>query len=329
MNQLNETEIIQLFKPRTIYNPEVIIGIGDDCAVLEKNATHYTLISKDLLLEDIHFRLSTSNPAAIAQKAIHCNLSDIAACGGIPLYILLGISCPNNTPKDWLETFALTVKNICEPRKITIIGGDTTGSPDKLYMSITVIGEVEKKHLKLRSTTKVGDYLAVTGNLGDSALGLFALESKQKHRKFAHSISRHTAAIARCEEGKWLGSQKAITAMMDISDGLDTDLNRMIKAANAGAEIEVSRLPYRNEFLQLTKECNLNLYELLLGGGEDYELLIAIDPLQTALLQTEFAQHFKTPLTVIGKITSEPQLRYLQKGIPVDLQFKNFNHFGA
>ncbi len=328
MNRLSETEIIQLFNPRTIYNSEVIVGIGDDCAVLEKNATHYTLISKDLLLEDVHFRLRTSNPAGVAQKTMNCNLSDIAACGGTPLYILLGIACPHNTPKDWLEIFALTLKNICEPRKIAIIGGDTTGSPDKLYISITIIGEVPKKHLKLRSTAKTGDYLAVTGNLGDSALGLFALESKQKDRNFAPFISRHSEAIARSEEGKWLGSQKAITAMMDISDGLDTDLNRMIKASLTGAEVEISRLPYSNELLQLTQEYNLNLYDIILGGGEDYELLVAIDPKQTATLQTEFAQHFKTPLTVIGKITDKPQLRYLQKGMPVELQFKNFNHFG-
>lgn len=329
MSQLSEEEIIQLFNSGTIYNPEIIIGSGDDCAVLKKNATHYTLISKDLLMEDIHFRLRNSDPAALAHKVINCNLSDIAACGGEALYLLLGISCPDNTPKNWLETFALTFKNICDQHKIAIIGGDTTRSLDKLYLSITIIGEVEKKHLKLGSTAKTGDYLAVTGDLGGSALGLFALETKQEHPPFAQFISRHNCAIARSEEGKWLGRQESITAMMDISDGLNTDLNRMIKASYAGAEVEISQLPYRKDLLQLAREHNLNLYDLILGGGEDYELLVTIDPVQAATLQTNFAQHFKTPLTIIGRITHEPQLRYLQNGITADLQFKSFNHFGG
>lgn len=330
MNQITEYEIIDLFSnKKKSLSPKVIVGIGDDCAVLEKNRTHYTLLSKDILIEDIHFRLHTTDPTSLARKVINSNVSDIAACGGIPQFIILGISCSSDTKKSWMAEFAANLQSICKEYDIDLIGGDTTCSPDKLFLSITIIGEVAKNKLKLRNKAKVGDYIVVTGNLGDSAAGLYALENELKGRKTKSFITRHQIAIARLTEGQWLSNQQEVTAMIDISDGLETDLKHLLTASNLGAQIDISKIPSSSELSKFTKTNNINVYDLSLGGGEDYELLATISPDHFKDLQKKFVQKFNLPLTAIGKTVKDRELKYFQNGKQINLAFKRFNHFGV
>ena len=242
--------------------------IGDDAALLpsEKSDSNY-VVTKDLLVQDLHFRTKYFTPQDLAHKALHVNLSDLAAMGAKPLYILCGISIPDDL-QDYCVKFLDYLTLACKKAEVVLIGGDTTASKARLFISITAIGSAVKNYIKTRSTAKVDDIICIAGNLGFAHTGLTALEKGfETDKKYTKSFLRPTA---KTKEGIWLGKKDCITGMMDISDGLYVDLRRLCKASNKGAILNI-------ELLKNCLESKISI-KTALEGGEDYGLLFTTNP---------------------------------------------------
>jgi len=316
---LNESEIIQSLKQTF---PE---HIGDDAAILPYTDEESYLISKDLLVEDIHFRCRYQSPESLARKALEVNLSDIAAMGGTPKFVLLGISIPESYEVS-LAAFLRSFSEACLKHQVLLIGGDTIRSSDKLSLSITVIGTIISSHVKYRHTAKPGDWIGFIGNLGYAHLGLMALE--QKLPGFESFKTKFLDPKARLNEGTWLGEQPEVNAMMDVSDGLLIDLERLAKSSHLAAEIELSNLAVNDDFEKSALSLGLDPQMTQLTGGEDYGLLVTMDSKKIESLQTSFETQFEHKILILGQMKKGFGLHFLEKGLPKNLIWTPFSHFG-
>lgn len=213
--------------------------IGDDAAVLPNLSNDKYIITKDLLTEDVHFRLKYFMPQDLAHKALHVNLSDLAAMGAEPLYILCGISMPNHL-QEYASNFLSYLTICCQEVGVILIGGDTTSSSEKLFISITAIGKAQERNIKYISTARSDDLVCLAGNLGFAHLGFTTLENgfvtNTKYTdKFLHPQ-------AKLKEGVWLGKHTCVTSMTDVSDGIYINLKRLCFASNKRGIIDIDLL---------------------------------------------------------------------------------------
>lgn len=292
--------------------------IGDDAAILPHvNAGNKYVMSKDLLVEDVHFRTSYFTPEDLAHKALHVNLSDIAAMGAKPLYILCGISIPSNL-QDYAIRFLNSLTAMCQKVGVILIGGDTTASHDRLFISITAIGMAPEANIKHRSGAKTNDLICIIGSLGFAHLGFLSLEQHSStNAKYIISFLRPEAKI---KEGIWLGKQLAVTSMMDVSDGLYIDLKRLCTSSNKGAVLDIDLLQGH-----LTPEVSL---QIALEGGEDYGLLMTIHKDLFEELSHRFMEIFGYDLKVVGHITDGDGIFFQQDNKPAEIAVNPFTHFG-
>jgi thiamine-monophosphate kinase len=292
--------------------------IGDDAALLpDVQVGNRYVISKDLLIEDVHFRTGYCTPENLAHKALHVNLSDIAAMGAKPLYILCGISMPSSG-QEYAISFLNLLTCACKNAGVILLGGDTTASADRLFISITAIGMVPEANIKYRSGAGAGDLICIIGNLGFAHLGLLHFEQSQvTDIKYINSFLRPEAKI---KEGIWLGNQPAVTSMMDVSDGLYIDLKRLAASANKHAVIDIDLLQSH-----LTPDVSL---QIALAGGEDYGLLVTICKNSFAELSRTFRQRFDYALKVVGYITDGDGISFRQGDKPTTIIVNHFAHFG-
>ncbi len=294
--------------------PEGYTGIGDDCAILPQKDGKDSLVSTDMLIEGTHFLKEDISPYRLGWKSAAVNISDIAAMGGLPLASFLSFALPPGLDTGWTDEFLRGYNDISKRYGCTLMGGDTTSSPDRLCVCVTVLGECHSGTAKLRSGAREDDLVCVTGNLGDSACGLKVILSGARRNSDAMAlISRHYQPIPRVREGLALATCEGIHAMMDISDGIASDLSHILKASHKGAEIDTLSLPMSREMLRC---CELNAWDplsLATGGGEDYELLFTAAP------------DAKIPVkhTVIGRITPEGPVVW--KG--TERNFQGYHHF--
>lgn len=254
----------------------VLAGIGDDCAVLGKKSDRlWTLLKTDAVLEGIHFLPKTA-PARIGWKAMGRAVSDIAAMGGVPRHALVTIAAPANMALARAKGIYAGLKKCCKTFDINLVGGETCRSPGPLFLNVMLQGEVEPRHCVLRSGGRPGDLLYVTGRLGGSLKG--------KHLNF----------MPRLEQARWLTEHFKLHAMMDLSDGLGSDLPRMAKASGTGFHIE--KIP-------CAKGCT---QKQALSDGEDFELLFAISKTQAPALEKGWRTRFpKLELSCIGMLTKK------------------------
>ncbi len=291
--------------------------IGDDAAVVPVTENKNYVVTKDLLVEDIHFRTEYFRPEDLAHKGLHVNLSDLAAMGATPLYILCGISIPHHLHEYAIE-FLKYLTKLCKALEIILIGGDTTASQNKLFISITAIGSGQKNQIKYRSTSKTGDVICIAGNIGFAQMGFSLLENKVAGKtKYISSFLRPEAKI---KESTWLAKHTCINSMMDISDGLYIDLKRLCQSSNKGAMIDLDIL-----YKHLEPEISL---QIALEGGEDYSLLCTIDEKSFSLLSQKFAKTFNDELKVIGRIIDGEQILFQKDGQYIDFPVNPFTHFG-
>ena len=299
--------------------------IGDDAAVIPLTQNESYLITKDLLVEDVHFRLNYCLAKSLAYKALQVNLSDIAAMGATPKFVLLGMAIPTayeNQLQEFLDAFTTCCKNA----SIILIGGDTTKSSDKLMVSITLIGTANNAHIKYRQHATINDQVCVIGNLGHAHLGLIALESKKE--RFDDFKQCFLEPQAKVNEGVWLGLQDGVNAMMDISDGLFIDLQRLCEASAVGAEVKLENLPMSNAFKQASEQLNLDPITTQLTGGEDYGLLITIKAEDYLRISDEFKLRFGYTLQAVGIIKKGNGVSFSQDEEPISLALTPFSHFG-
>jgi thiamine-monophosphate kinase len=287
--------------------PGLTTGIGDDCAVLETSAGVALLATTDLLVEDVHFRRRWAEPADIGWKALAVNVSDIAAMGGTPRWALVGLACPETTPADEVEAFYEGALAVADGHGVAIVGGDTSTSPAGWLVSVTLLGEAARP--LRRSTARVGDVIAVTGVLGGAAAGLAVLErgpapAGVPSEQLDQVTAAHLRPRARVDEGRWLAGAGGVTSMMDLSDGLATDLARLVAESGVGARVQLARLPIAAAARAVARALDVDPIDWATGGGEDYELLLTCEPAAFDRLRDGLTAATGAPLTAVGEIVA-------------------------
>ncbi len=256
--------------------PHVLNGIGDDCSVTRGEGDVVRLCTTDMLVEDVHFRLGDLSPEQLGRKALAVNLSDIASMGGWPLDAYVAVALPAGLEAErFLEQLEGGMAELAQESGLAVVGGDTTRSPGPLVISITVVGAAKQAELLLRSTAQPGDRLYVSGPLGDAAAGLHALLQGHDDALARLLIARHIAPRARLDLGRRLAECGGARAAMDLSDGLSTDLPRLLEASGVSALVEAERLPVSEALRRYCSREGLDALALALHGGEDYELLVS------------------------------------------------------
>lgn len=297
-------------------------GIGDDCAVIPWDDSKSLVVTTDLLVEDVHFLRDRISAYDLGYKALAVNLSDVAAMGATPAATFLSLGLPaDGIGVEWCDRFFEGYRSLGVP----LLGGDTTAAPQGIVINITVLGMAENDRIKRRSGAEAGDLIVVTGPLGDSAAGLQALlTGLPPTPEITALIEAHHRPRPHLAEGKWLGRETGVHALMDVSDGVASDLRHILRASGIGAEINTSSLPVSDRLQQVATEQGWNAIELALTGGEDYVLLGTVAPARFEELQARFTEQFGRPLTVIGRCVAGPaEIRH--DGKPLD--FSGFKHF--
>ena len=285
--------------------------IGDDCTVLDMG-TDALVISTDMLVEDVHFLRGASSAEEVGYKSLMVNLSDVAAMGATPTAVLLSLSLSEATQGEWVEGFMRGFYEGCQSYGVALVGGDTTASRDKVCINVVAIGRAPKENIKRRSAAMVGDVVCVTGKLGISSKGLVDIMFGDLNTAAAKA---HRRAQARIEEGKWLGECEAVHAMMDVSDGVASDIKHIMDQSGVGAEIELQSIPTDYDIRYATT------------GGEDYELLLTVDSEHFEEVARALYDATGTTLTQIGVITADRELKWLDNGEPSELELRGFTHF--
>lgn len=305
-----------LDRPYENKSSEALKGIGDDCAVLSQHDGMVTLVSTDMLVEGDHFLLDDISPYQLGWKSAAVNISDIAAMGGRPTATFLALALPAKLGNAWMKEFIRGYRDISVRFSCPLLGGDTTSSPDGLSICVTVLGQCRKGAERCRDMAHEGDLVCVTGCLGDSAAGLrIILDNKLRDTDAVQLIEKHYLPMPRVEEGLKLAATPGVHAMMDISDGIGSDLRHILKASRKGAEIDVMSLPLSGELNRVCAREGWDPVELATCGGEDYELLFTITPEAEAKLDVE--HH------IIGRITSGERIKWIGS----DRDYLGFRHF--
>jgi thiamine-monophosphate kinase len=311
VRQLGELGLISRLRDAASRPPAsgVVVGVGDDTAVLGVTPGASLLATTDLVIEDVHFRRASSSPRDIGWKAMAVNLSDIAAMGGTPRWALVALAVPDSTEVKEVEALYGGMLDAAAPHGVVIVGGDTSASRAGWVLNVTVLGE-HTGTPRLRSMARPGDAVAVTGSLGRSAAGLAVLERGLEGAIGTVALGEITAAhcrpTARVAEGAWLGARSAVHALMDCSDGVATDLGHVCRESRVAARIRVDQLPVSPAVREAARAIGADPIEWATGGGEDYELLLTCDPGAARDLADGLRAATGTPLAVIGEIVSGP-----------------------
>ncbi|MDT7041825.1 thiamine-phosphate kinase [Candidatus Nitronereus thalassa] len=287
---------------------DVLQGIGDDAAILRTTPNEALIVSTDLAIEGIHFDLSFESFQDVGYRTAVANISDMAAMGATPKFLLVGLAVPPSTAVKSLKDLYRGFKEPCRRYNISMVGGDTSSSQSGLFLCMTILGQVKTNHALKRSGAKVGDHVYVTGTLGDSKAGLQILQRRatqknpnapQPYESFL--IKRHLRPTPRPAMGQQLAKSRWAHGAIDISDGLSGDIQHLCKASGVGVELWASQLPISRQCATYAKAYGHSSIELALEGGEDYELLFTVSPRHQQTM-AKLSRTFKTPLTCIGEI---------------------------
>lgn len=320
LQNLGEFGLIERLTQQVGAATHLVKGIGDDCAIQRQSNERELLTSTDLLIEGIHFDRRWISLEELGRKSVAVNISDIAAMGGQPKSLFLAVACPTELPLEELEAFSHGFIAEAERYGAVLAGGDTCRSPGPLLISVTVQGESEIGRAVCRNGAVPGDAIYVSGTLGDSALALQELMAGRQPE--AYLLQRHNCPTARVELGRTLVERQLATAMLDVSDGIISDLGHILKASGVGATLELTSIPLSEPFRHALQQ-NPQLIDLALAGGEDYELLFT-----SAEHALSFSTSFGFDLAKIGVIEQRPGLRIIaEDGSCYDCQRCGFDHF--
>ena len=288
LSSIGEFGLINRIKSKfDLKNSSTILGIGDDAAVIDNK--NKTVVSTDMLVENIHFNLMYVPLKHLGYKSVVVNLSDIFAMNAKPEQITVSLSVSNRFTLEAVDELYSGIKLACEKYKVDLIGGDTTSSEKGLIISVTAMGTCEKDRLVYRTGAKKNDLVAVTGNLGAAYMGLQILErekevfkvnpkSQPDLEKYTYCIQRQLKPEARHDVIKFFKENKLTpTSMIDISDGLSSEILHISEKSKVGIHIYEDKIPIDNETIKICNEFKLNEITAALNGGEDYEILFTID----------------------------------------------------
>jgi len=305
----------------------VTLGIGDDCAAWPVPAGRELLVTSDLLLEGVHFRRDWTDLRRLGRKAVSVNLSDIAAMGGEPGQLLLGLGLPETLEVEEIDLLLEGFLEAAGDYGVSLVGGDTCRAHQFLTLAVTAFGTVEPQQLLRRDRARDGDLVFVSGTLGDSALALRLLEAGETPEPFL--AERHHNPSARVALGRALAQGGRVHAMIDLSDGLLADLDHLLAPAGLGARLESARVPLSAAFRRAVDR-KPEWFELALTGGEDYELLFSAAAEYAGELESLGAA-VGVPVTPIGRLSAaRPGVQVVDaEGAEVRMRGRGFRHFGG
>ncbi len=312
IKNFGEFNLIERIQKNIAVGKSVVQGIGDDAAVVRwERKDRLLLYTCDTIVEDVHFRKNTA-PYRIGWKALAVNLSDIAAMGGRPKYALISLGCPKRTPIRKIDGIYRGIHALAKKFDVNIIGGDTIHSPKALVMTISLIGDVERKFLTLRKGAKIGDAICVTDTLGGS-----------------FSCKKHLFFTPRIDEARFLTQNFQINSMIDISDGLAGDLMRILEQSKVGAKIFADKIPISRTAILSSKGEKKTALGMALADGEDFELLFTVNRKGAENVKKKFERKFSIPLSIIGEITKLPPKIILieENGKEKEIPPEGYNQF--
>ncbi|HEV2207886.1 MAG TPA: thiamine-phosphate kinase [Verrucomicrobiae bacterium] len=308
---MNEFELIGRLTRSLPTNKSVVVGPGDDCAVLDVGLEdRFLLFKTDAVVEGVHFT-NTTTPVQVGHKALARCLSDIAAMAGVPTAAVVTLALPREFSHQWVEAMYTGMNQLARRHEVAIVGGETTTNPERTLVSVALVGWVERGKAVLRSGAEPGDAIFVTGELGGSLSG--------KHLEFEPRLA----------EARWLTQHFSIHAMLDLSDGLAGDLPHVLSASRVGAELLASAIPVSREAKRAAAQARSKPpLQAALSDGEDFELLFTVAPKDAVpLLDGWRAQFPNLPLTCIGKITSQNGITMRDKNGVHSLSAHGYVHF--
>lgn len=345
LRQLGEWGLIRriqtsLFSPA---RPGLVLGMGDDAAVIRIAPGKSLLLTTDLFVEGVDFDLALSSYDQIGYKALAANLSDIAAMGGLPRYFLVSLAVPPWTSVSSVDQLYRGMRRLAKRFEVALIGGDTSSSRRGFFLNLVVAGEIEPSRLVRRAGARIGDQIFVTGSVGDSRAGLEILKSQAKGRKLhvarrkkpatwsvqrATLVRHHLYPMPRLREGRLIASRGLATAMIDLSDGLASDLRRLCEASRVGAVIDLGLLPVSSSLSRYAKMRGREPSEYALAGGEDFELLFTVSSSGSKRL-IQLQQRGQMKATRIGQIRPgrEGIMLITKEGRMRALKEEGYEHF--
>ncbi len=307
-----------------------IVSIGDDCAVVEGREGFFYLLTCDTQVEGSHFLLDLIPPRYLGRRVLAVNLSDIAAMGGKPRWVLLSFVLRKDIENTWWEELLQGIHEEAQAYGLEVIGGNLASTASAMVFDVTLLGEVERgRPLLLRSCAQVGDVILVTGFLGEAKAGLtIAREgSAEERERYFSLVERFFAPQPRVEVGQFLGDLKERIALIDVSDGLVQDLAHIGERSGVGAVIEVDALPVSPSLAEWCRERDIDPLPLVLEGGEDFELLFTLREDLAEYVIREVPARFGIPLHCIGRIVAEEGIR-LKRGDTLEVVVpRGWDHF--
>lgn len=298
-----------------IHSKDVIVGIGDDAAVLSYDKNSYLLFTTDMLVENDHFSLKYSTPKQIGMKAIEQNVSDIAAMGGLPKFALVSLALPDSINIGFVDNLYDGINQSSKKYKISIVGGNITHSRE-IVINVALIGFAEKKYLALRSGAKANDLVFCSGDVGKSTAGLELLRNNLK----GNSIKKHLEPRCRLDLARKL-AKIGISSMIDVSDGVASEVRHICKQSNVGAIIHADKIPISKDTIIDAEKVGKTALDFALYGGEDFELVFTAN-------KSKLKQLKKYDVTLIGEIVDKKKgIKLIKNGKKLNLE-SGFDHFG-
>lgn len=311
----------------------LIKGIGDDCAVLKKDGENCLLFTTDTLVEGVHFDLTWHPPYLLGRKCASVNLSDIAAMGGQPRTCLLSIGFPESVPS-WFDDFMSGFTSVLKEHDTLLVGGDTVKSRNDFVVSVTATGEGSRKQICYRSGAKPGDLIWVSASLGNAAAGLelcrkgFCKPGGMPD-KWQQLIHAHLDPGAEIDLGIILSSSGLVHAMMDISDGLATDLAHLCQESSVGAEIQQEFLPVSEHLENAALELDADILDWVLKGGEDYHLLFTTEASDERKLRQLVSDKLDREIFCIGRIVADQGVFLCNGEERQEISYQGHDHFAG
>jgi thiamine-monophosphate kinase len=308
---LGERGLIARIRARVGAPPRhVEIGIGDDAAAIAGEPGSVAVVTTDALVENVHFRRAWTSARAIGHKALAVNLSDLAAMGAAPRASFLSLALPDDYPLDDFDAFLDGFAALAEASGAALAGGNLARSPDLVVASVTAIGAVRRRRVLRRNTARAGHELYVTGTIGAAAAGLARLASgaaRDTMEPAEHAaVARFETPEARWRLGWMLGRSGAVSAAMDLSDGLAAAARDLAEASGVGVVIDAAALPVDEAARNWAGSTGIDAADFALGGGEDYELAVAVPPRLRSRFLATARRARGVPVTLVGKFVQEP-----------------------
>jgi len=309
-----------------IHPAKAVLGIGDDAALFETKPGLYTILTTDAMVEGVHFDLSYTPFDALGWKAIAASISDVAAMGGIPDYVIIAMGVPAHWQMHDIEHLYKGMVSCCGTYECEIVGGDTVRSVSKGFLAVSVVGQVKKEDSKKRSGAASGDMLCVSGHLGGARTGLEILQTGADRQKYANAIEKFLHPKPRVDIVMALSGKRGITSMIDISDGLGSEIHHLCARSGLGCVIHETAIPVDTDAEAWCQSKQVETAQFVFESGEEFELLFTLD---SRIYKNELKQVFQQlNIHVIGEMSEKetgPRIQSGKKTIP--LQFHGWDHF--